>query len=81
MTTEADTAAWAGVAADSIRSRMSQEVRWQGLGRGTESLTVPQAVLEEGARQGMLPGLQEWLEGEWQILVAGNGEAAARCWQ
>lgn len=39
-----------------------------------------QAVLEERARQGMLPGLQEWLEGEWQVLVAGNGEAAAGCW-
>lgn len=23
-------------------------------------------------RQGMLPGLQEWLEEEWQVLVAGN---------
>lgn len=75
-----DTAAWTEMAADGIKSRMSQEVRWQA--RRTE-LLVLHAVLEEGAEAGDAPWAAGWSLGtagtKWQVLVTGDGEAVASC--
>lgn len=78
-----DMAAWAEMAADGIKSRMSQEVRWQA--RRTE-LLVLHAVLEEGAEAGDAPWAAGWSLGtagitgrKWQVLVTGGGEAVALC--
>lgn len=84
VATGADSATWAEVAADGVKSRMSQEVRWHGAGKEDVSHLCFRQGWRREPRQGMLPRLlagpwapQELLEGGRQVLVAGGGETVA----
>lgn len=86
VATGADTAAWAEVAADGIKSRMSQ-VRWHGARKEDVSHLCFVQCWRRELRRGMLPGLlagpwalqQESLEGGWQVPADGEGEIVASC--
>lgn len=83
VTTGADTA-WAKLAVDGIKGRMSQEVRWHGAGKEDMSHLCFVQCWRREPRQGTLPGLLAgpWAlqqEGRWQVPADGDGETVELC--